>query len=138
MSNDASKELTGAPPTLPETDGFDTTEEILNEACRISRNSAARIVSQFGAVLGHKERAKVLAAFRYNLFPPARRGRKRMKRITEAHKDWKAGVRGVALYRAHIPGWEKHNRFRRKAEEKALRDAIRSRERREASRSGQG
>jgi len=96
------------------------------------------LVARFGYVLGRKELAKVVAAFRRNLFPPGRRGRKRTKRITEAVKDWRAGVRAVALYRVHIPGWERHHHYKGKAEEKALTDAIRSRERREGNRRGQG
>jgi hypothetical protein len=40
-------------------------------------------------------------------------------------------MRAEALYRAHIPGWEKHSKWRRKHEERALMDAIRSRRRRE-------
>ena len=40
-------------------------------------------------------------------------------------------MRGVALCDTHIPGWLKHNRYRRQAEQKRLMDAIRSRARRE-------
>jgi hypothetical protein len=50
--------------------------------------------------------------------------------VTAALADWKAGIRGVALFQKHIPGWQKHNRYRRMAEEKRLMDAIRSRDRR--------
>jgi hypothetical protein len=134
MSGDESKQLTGAGNPTPQSDGIDSVEEALKEACRIGEGYAARILSQFGALLGRKERVKVTSAFRRRLLPPRRRGRRRTKRITEALEDWMAGVRGVAFYRVHIPGWEKHNIYRRRAEEKALRDAIRSRERREQKR----
>jgi hypothetical protein len=40
-------------------------------------------------------------------------------------------MRGVALFRKHIPGWDKHNRYHRIGEQKELLDAIRSRYRRE-------
>jgi hypothetical protein len=36
-------------------------------------------------------------------------------------------MRGVALYRKHIPEWEKHGEWTGKAEARALMDAIRSR-----------
>jgi hypothetical protein len=133
MSDDAPKELTGFPTPAPETSGFDT-GDAAKEACRIVCNSAARVASQFGDLLGRKDLSKVLAAFRRTLLPARRRGRRREERITKAHKDWRAGIRRIALYRAHIPGWGKHNRYRRRAEEKALMDAIRSRERREKGR----
>ena len=40
-------------------------------------------------------------------------------------------MRGGELFRKHITGWEKHNRYRRRVEAKTLMDAIRSRQRRE-------
>jgi hypothetical protein len=51
--------------------------------------------------------------------------------MTAAYRDWKAGMRGVALFRKHIPGWEGHHRYRKIGEQKALIDAIRSRSRRQ-------
>lgn len=130
MSDDASKELISPLTPAPETSAFGTGDAI-SEAYRIARNSAARIVSQFGDLLTRRELSKALAAFRRTLFPPRNRGRRREERITKAHEDWKIGMPRVALYRTHIRNWDKHNRYRRRAEEKALMDAIRSRERRE-------
>ena len=46
--------------------------------------------------------------------------------MTAAYLDWKAGMRGVCLYRKHIPGWQKHSRYHRIGEQKALMDAIRA------------
>jgi hypothetical protein len=101
------------------------------EACRIAQDAGLRIVSQFGPALGRKARMKALGALRRVLFPPRRPGRKCKEAVTRAHIDWKNGLRGVALYRAHIPGWEKHSSWRRTAEARALMDAIRTRDRRE-------
>jgi hypothetical protein len=129
MNNDASKELISPITAAPETSGFGT-RDAGREASRIACNSAARIASQLGDLLGRSELLKALAVFRRTLLPPRHPGRRRQERITKAHEDWKAGMPRVALYRAHIRNWEKHNRYRRGAEEKALMDAIRSRERR--------
>jgi hypothetical protein len=74
---------------------------------------------------------KILRAFRVELIPPARPGRRRKKAITEAHRDWKAGIKKIDLYRKYIPGWEKAGEWRRKGTARKLMDAIRSRERRE-------
>jgi hypothetical protein len=83
-----------------------------------------------GSLLDPSDRRKVLIAFRGTLFPARRPGRRRKERITAAHQDWKNGMRGLALYRAHIPGWERHNRYRRQSEARALMDAVRTRDRR--------
>jgi hypothetical protein len=66
--------------------------------------------------------------------PGKRPGRRRNAGITAAHRDCKNGMHGLELYRKHIPGWERHNRYRREVEARRLMDAIRSRERRERGR----
>jgi hypothetical protein len=81
--------------------------------------------------LTRRERLHVSNAFRRQLIPPGKPGRKRSSKITAAYMDWKEGVRGVALYRKHILGWDRHNYWRRKVESRALMDAIHTRERRE-------
>jgi len=45
------------------------------------------------------------------LFPSRRPGRRPKETVTAAHRDSKNCIHGPALYRAHIPGWEKHNRL---------------------------
>jgi hypothetical protein len=62
-------------------------------------------------------------------------GRKRRKEITAVHPDWKQGMRGLQLYRKHIPGYDNLAQWRRKAKSRALMDAIRTRQRREKQRS---
>jgi len=74
-----------------------------------------------------------VSLFRAGVVPRRRAGRRPKAQVTAAYQDWKAGMRGVALFRKHIPGWQKHNRYRRIAEEKRLMDAIRSRYRREGA-----
>ena len=65
------------------------------------------------------------------LVPKRKAGRRPKPQVTAAYLDWKTGMRGVALFRKHISGWEKHNRYHRIGEQKELMDAIRSRFRRE-------
>jgi hypothetical protein len=116
------------------TSGLGTPEEPATEACRIAHEAGSEIVSKLGPTLGRSQRMKALVALRRVLFPPKRPGRKRKELVTAAHRNWKDGVRGLALFRVHIPGWEKHSRWRRKTEERALMDAIHTRDRRERKR----
>ena len=106
----------------------------LEEACAIAKEAASVAVSRLGPSPDRRQLHKLLSAFRRVLFPVKPPGRRRKEGITAAHRDWKNGMRGVELYRKHIPGWEKHSRWRRAGEQRALRDAIRSRERRDRQR----
>lgn len=112
--------------------------DVIDQPCELASKQAhdagTRIVAGLGATLGPRDRRAVLTAFRRTLFPPKRPGRRCKETITAAHRDWKNGMHGPALYRAHIPRWEKHNRFRRNCEAQTLMDAIRTRERREQER----
>ena len=99
------------------------------EACKRAQDVGVAIVADFGEALARRDRSKVLSTFRRILFPARRPGRRPKETITAAHRDWKNGVRGPALCRAHIPGWEKHGYYRRQSEARALMDAIRTRER---------
>jgi hypothetical protein len=107
---------------------------VVAEACKRAQDTGAGIVAELGALLAHGDRRKVLSSFRRILFPPGRPGRRPKETVTAAHRDWKNGVRAPALYRAHIPGWGKHNRYRRQSEARALMDAVRTRDRRERKR----
>ena len=84
-------------------------ESSLEEACAIAQEAASVAVSRLGPSRDRRERQKLLTAFRRVLFPIRRPGRRRKEEITAAHQDWKNGMRGVELYRKHIPGWEKHS-----------------------------
>ena len=109
-------------------------EDAVNRACQLAQQAGADIVAQLGPMLGRRDLAKAVTVFRHTLLPGRQRGRKPKEQITAAHRDWKNGVRGVALYRSHIPGWDKHSHYRRQSEARGLMDAIYSRERRERKR----
>lgn len=124
---------TGLPPdanTLPQADVLGTSGGQVERACEIARESGQRIADELGIVLARRQRLKVVSTFRRILFPPKRPGRRRKEAITAAHRDWKNGLRGPALFRRHILNWERHNHFRREYESRRLMSAIQSRERR--------
>jgi hypothetical protein len=124
----------------PQPNGFVTPPpppDPLSMACKLGAESAERIASQFGSLLDRGDRQKVCRTFDRTLLPRRRPGRKRKKSITVAFEDWKAGVRGTALYRKHIPAWDRHSHWRRRGEQRALMDAIYSRERRDRRRQNQ-
>ncbi len=121
--------------------GGSTTPENPPTAEFIATEAGQRIASEC-AHLDSRGRLRIVATFRRQLITPGRPGRKRCKEITEAHADWKSGLRGVELYRKHIPGHERMGQWKREAKSRDLMDAIRSRERRatkqEHSDSGRG
>ena len=57
--------------------------------------------------LTNAELVEVVSFFRSQLLPKRKAGRRPLIRITRAYEAWKAGTRGVALYRTHIPRWER-------------------------------
>jgi hypothetical protein len=81
--------------------------------------------------LSMSERRQIVSAFRSALIPKQSAGRKPSASLTAAYGEWKAGIRGAALFRKHISNWERLSRWRRKAEQRSLMDAIYSRNRRE-------
>ena len=93
--------------------------------------AAQEIRRQFGPQLTRDECLRLVSVFRTGVVPRRRAGRRPKPQVTAAYLDWKAGMRGVALFRKHIPGWDGHHRYRKIGEQKALMDAIRSRARRE-------
>jgi hypothetical protein len=111
-------------PARPESEAFAGANEMTAQAAHDIRR-------QFGEDLTRDECLRLVSVFRAGMVPRRRAGRRPKPHVTAAYLDWKAGTRGVELYRKHIPGWEKHNRYRRRGEQKALMDAIRSRRRRE-------
>ena len=134
MSDDASKELTGPPAPPPLGDVFGGAEQPMDKACALAKETATRILVEFGPTMRRGDRIKILSAFKRRLIPASRSGRRPKETVTAAYRDWKAGMRGVELYRKHIPGWDKHSRWRRRVEQEALRAAIHTRKRRERQR----
>lgn len=130
--------FSAVPPCEPKGSGFGKPDPSpVAEACNRAHDAGSRIAVDLGSSLGPSDRRKVLITFRCTLFPAKQPGRRRKDAVTAAHRDWKNGMRGPALYRAHIPGWEKHNRYRRQSEARALMDAVRARNRREQKRAAQ-
>jgi hypothetical protein len=107
--------------------------DVVAIARELGRETARQLELQVGAALSFKARTEAVRAFQRALVPARKRGRRRIHRITTAHEDRKRGVRGLALYTAHIPGYLTFNSWRRSCEARRLMEAIRSRERREKS-----
>jgi len=136
VSDDALKELTDAAPPPPQGGVFGTPSTLVNclelgraAACDVGQRLVGKLET-----LSRKERLKIVRAFRSQLIPAGKPGRKRHQEITAAHADWKNGLRGLALYRQHIPRFEQLGYWERKGKMHALKDAIRSRDRREKAR----
>jgi hypothetical protein len=72
-----------------------------------------------------------MIAFRSAIIPRKRAGRKQSEALTAAFEAWKGGMRGAVLFQTHIQRWDRLSRWRRKAEQRSLMDAIYSRNRRE-------
>jgi hypothetical protein len=111
----------------------ETTIKRRADPVEIAQGAGDEIALNFPA-LTLRERRKMVTAFRQKLIPPGKPGRKRSKEITAAYADWNAGMRGVALYRRHIPRFERMSIWQRKVKMRALMDAIRTRRRREQPR----
>jgi hypothetical protein len=122
------------PEYAPQPDGLGTPDEPMEHASKQAQEVGVDIVVRFGSLLSRSDRIKLVTIFRRVLIPPKRRGRRPKEAITSAHRDWRNGIRGLTLYRAHIPGFEKHSQWRRSFEQRALMDAIYSREKRERTR----
>jgi hypothetical protein len=105
-------------------------ETAVQDAAGHARASAVEILGKWGG-LSISERRRIVRTFRSALIPRRRAGRKQSETITAAYEAWKGGMRGVALFRNHIPHWDRLSRWRRKAERRSLMDAIYSRNRRE-------
>jgi hypothetical protein len=114
-------------PERPESEAFLLGKEIAIAA-------AQRIRAELGDRLSRDESVKLTKSFRSAVVPRRKPGRQPSTRVTAAYSDWKAGMRPGELCEKHIPGWRKHNRYRRNGEMKALMDAIRTRRRRDAAR----
>jgi len=104
-------------------------------AKQIALQGAAEVRRQFGNCFSRDESQRLANAFRSGIMTKRKPGRRPKKHITAALADWKAGVRGDDLCRAHIRGWDRHSIWRRKQEARMLMDAIRSRRRRDDAKS---
>jgi hypothetical protein len=105
--------------------------EAFAAAEQIARHAAAEIRGQFGNRFNRDECQRLANALRSGIVTKHKPGRRQKAQITAALADWRAGMRGDDLCRAHILGWEKHSEWRRKNEKRVLVDGIRTRRRRE-------
>jgi hypothetical protein len=96
----------------------------------IAERAGKDVLATFPNLAPH-ERRKVVGQFRSQLFPPGKPGRRRSKEITAAYADWTNGMRGLALYRKHVPRFDHMGHWQRKVKTRSLLDAIRARKRRE-------
>ena len=92
-----------------------------------ARSAGVSIDEEFGDTLSIAERRRLVTLFRRTLIPARRPGRKRRTEITLAYEDWKAGVRGLALYKKHIRGWDRMSHWRRRVESQRLSNAVHTR-----------
>ena len=99
---DGSGRASQADGSKPKGDGFGSTASVA-EACKRAYQAGSQIIADLGSLIGSTERRRVLSVFRRTLFPARRPGRRPKETITAAHRDWKNGMHGPALYRAHIP-----------------------------------
>jgi hypothetical protein len=104
-------------------------EDPWTEAAAIAERSGTEIATKFRDLAPYQRR-RLVSVFRRPLFPPGKPGRRRSKEITAAYTDWAAGLRGLALYRKHIPRFDHMGYWQRKVKTRALMDAIRARKRR--------
>lgn len=134
MSEHENKQNPEPSESAPKTLGFgkeeDATAEALAKAKEIAMKAARQIQAGARQSIERREALRIVSAFRSTLIPHGRRGRKQKAVITAAHADYKSGMRGVALYRKHIPRFDRMSHWEREGKARRLMDAIRSRERR--------
>jgi len=114
-------------------DGNGDSKTQLAQAMAVAERAGKDIATNLSTLAPH-QRLTVVKAFRRQLLPPGRPGRKRSKVVTAAYTDWRAGMRGLALYRKHLPRFDRMNHWERKVKTRALLDAIRARKRRDPGR----
>jgi hypothetical protein len=103
----------------------------------IAHQCAETILRGYGHSLNRAELLQLARLFKSALVPKRRPGRKPSFRITRAVEDYKAGIRGVALWQTHIPRWHRLSRWRQRILKNNLMEAIRTRLRREWQASNQ-
>jgi hypothetical protein len=81
--------------------------------------------------LPYAVRLKAAVAARRAILPRKTPGKKSDHRIDNAYTDYRTGVRGLELYRKHIPHHDRLSRWRRVAEEHRLLKNLQKRAQRE-------
>jgi hypothetical protein len=98
--------------------------------CKVAADAGRSILEQYEPSFDRCARLRIVHAFRSALIAERKPGRRPKAAITAAYESWRAGLRGLALYKRHIPKFDGMSRWRRKAEQQRLMDAIHSRHRR--------
>lgn len=129
-AGDEAKRKLIASEDVPKPDVFGEPGAQLAEAAAMAERAGKEIAPTCRG-LPPRQLRSVLTAFKRQIIPPGKPGRKKTKRITAAYNDWKTGIRGLALFRKHIPRFSRMNIWQRKVKSRALMDAIRTRKRRE-------
>jgi hypothetical protein len=90
-----------------------------------------QIVDQAG--LPRTTRLKVAVAVRLAIVPKRKPGRKN-QRLDKADADYRAGTRGLDLFRKHIPRHDKLSKWRRAYEQRKLLNTLEKRAERDRKR----
>jgi len=72
-------------------------------------------------------RLRVVAAVRELIVTRGKPGKKKDERIDRAYADYTAGVRGLKLFKKHIPGHDRLSHWRRSVEQDRLMAALQQR-----------
>ena len=133
MSDEASKPVPVTPGEAKQTLGFGKggpSAEAVARAKEIAVDAARKIQTAVRQPIERRDALRIVSAFRSTLIPHGRRGRKQKAVITAAHADYKRGMRGIPLFRNHIPRFDRMGHWEREVKTRRLMDAIRTRERR--------
>ncbi len=104
--------------------------EAVAKAKEIAVDAARQIQAAVRPTIERRDALRIVSAFRSTLIPQGRRGRKQKTAITAAHADYTNDMRGMELYRKHIPRFADMGYWERKGKARRLMDAIRNRARR--------
>jgi hypothetical protein len=81
--------------------------------------------------LARTSRLGLLSVLRSEVLGKRKPGRKRSEQVNRAYPDYKAGLRGLALYRKHVPNYHQLSRWRRREEGNKLLKNLQKRAQRE-------
>jgi len=101
------------------------------ELVRAAVEQLRRAVEQ--AQLPYSVRARLARSIRRRIVPRRKPGPKN-SRLDAAYRDYRAGSRGMPLYRKHIPGHDKMSQWRRAYRQRRLMNALQKRASREKKR----
>ena len=95
------------------------------------RRNLAEAAEAGKRLAGHSSERQARAyvrAFQAQLLPPCHPRRWRKKKLTRACQDYENGQRGIALFRKHIPRWDKLSHDSRTVRSQRLMASIRRRQ----------